>query len=313
MAKRQVSMLTFWQTTESKSKKGDESEEDSVEQDERVNDEFRVIEELEHDGTADESEDDYELNYDDESTFLQDFDRPGGETSISSPACSDFQGMAHTTQKMIERDICSDSEEVETVPGPNPDLTCVLPCCGNDTVSVAYQPTDKPSLQQLFSNKRNFQPGWYKRFPWLSVCLSRKKVFCLYCRYAAKKHWIIFSKTGEQQTAFTESGYQNWKKAIEKFNAHEGSCIHREALQKWVAQQRPTVASQLNTQLRKLQANRRIGLLIQLEGLRFLSCQAIAIFGHTEKQGNLFQLLKAWSQTNDEMMILDNFKTMYCF
>ena len=67
------------------------------------------------------------------------------------------------------------SEEVETVPGPNPDLTCVLPCCGNDT--VAYQPTDKPSLQQLFSNKRNFQPGWYKRFPWLAFAYQERKYF----------------------------------------------------------------------------------------------------------------------------------------
>ena len=72
-------------------------------------------------------------------------------------------------------------------------------------------------------------------------------------------------------------------------------------MQKWVAQQRPTVASQLNTQLQKLQAYRRIGLLMQLEGLRFLSCQAIAIFGHREKQGNLFQLLKAWRQKSDEL------------
>ena len=79
----------------------------------------------------------------------------------------------------------SNSEGVGTGPRPNPDCDrpCVLPCCGNET--VAYQSTDKPLLQQLISNERNFQPGWYKRFPWLSICLSRKKVFCLYCRYAA--------------------------------------------------------------------------------------------------------------------------------
>ena len=79
------------------------------------------------------------------------------------------------------------------------------------------------------------------------------------------------------------------------------SHIHREAVQKWVAQERPTVASQLNTQLQKLQAYRRIGLLMQLEGLRFLSCQAISIFGQREKQGNLFQLVKAWRLKNDEL------------
>ena len=40
---------------------------------------------------------------------------------------------------------------------------------------------------------------------------------------------------------------------------------------------------------------------MQLEGLRFLSCQAIAIFGQREKQGNLFQLVKALRQKNDEL------------
>ena len=49
--------------------------------------------------------DDYELNaYDDENTFLQDYDRPGGETSISSPTSSIFKICPHTTQKKIERD-----------------------------------------------------------------------------------------------------------------------------------------------------------------------------------------------------------------
>ena len=95
----------------------------------------------------------------------------------------------------------------ETVPGPNPDLTCVLPCCGNDT--VAYQPTDKPSLQQLFSNKRNFQPGWYKRFPWLAFAYQERKYFACIVVMLQKKtlDYKLFSKTGEQQTAFTESGY----------------------------------------------------------------------------------------------------------
>ena len=131
MDKRQASMLTYWQI---------ESEKESEEPDERV---FRLNEELEY-GTAGENEDNYELNYDD----AQEFNEPGG-TRVSSVefGYSDFQDMAHTTNKQIARG--SDSEEVGTGPGPNPncDWSFVLPCCGND--AVAYQPTDKPSLQQL--------------------------------------------------------------------------------------------------------------------------------------------------------------------
>lgn len=132
----------------------------------------------------------------------------------------------------------------------------------------------------------------------MAQCVTYKKAFCFYCRHASKQNWILFSKTGEQHTVFTETGFQNWKKAIEKFNVHEGSLVHREAVQKWAAQGKPTVASQLSTQLHKLQEKRRLGLLLQLEGLRFLSRQAVAILGHEVKEGNLHQLLLAWSHSD---------------
>lgn len=62
--------------------------------------------------------------------------------------------------------------------------------------------------------------------------MTKKKVFCVFCRHASKQGWIMFSRTGEQQSAFIEVGFQNWKKGIEKFKAHEGSNVHREAVQK---------------------------------------------------------------------------------
>ncbi len=86
---------------------------------------------------------------------------------------------------------------------------------------------------------------------------------------------------------------------MEKFNAHEGSQVHREALRKWVAQNKPTVASQLSTQLQKLQENRRLGLLLQVEGLRYLCRQGLAILGHKEEEGNLHQLLLTWSHSSE--------------
>lgn len=63
------------------------------------------------------------------------------------------------TQGDMESDVSSEFEKV---------------CCGSDT--VADQPMDKLTLQQLktASNKRNFQPNWYKKYSWLTVCLSKK-------------------------------------------------------------------------------------------------------------------------------------------
>lgn len=85
---------------------------------------------------------------------------------------------------------------------------CSAQCCTDE--GKAFQPTDRPTLQLMKSKTRNFQAGWYKQFPWISVCVTRKKIFCLYCRCAHKRDWFTFSRCGEN--VFTEVGFQNWKK-----------------------------------------------------------------------------------------------------
>ena len=106
--------------------------------------------------------------------------------------------------------------------------TCTALCCMN--FDQAFQPEDKQTLQKLANKNGNFQLQWYKKFPWLSVCVARKKVFCLYCQYGTQHNLITFSKLGEK--AFTETGFQNWRKAMDKFKYHEGSHVHREAQMK---------------------------------------------------------------------------------
>ena len=96
-------------------------------------------------------------------------------------------------------------------------------CCS--TADEAFQPTDKPTLSGLSSKQRNFQSKWYKDYPWLSVCATYKKVFCLYCRYGSNHGLLSFANFGEK--AFTKSGFNNWKKALEKFRAHEISHSQR--------------------------------------------------------------------------------------
>ena len=108
---------------------------------------------------------------------------------------------------------------------------------------------------------------------------------------------ITFIKTGEK--AFTQNGFQKWRKAIEKFKAHESSHTHKEAIMKWNARGKPTITAELSSQLSKLQQLRREGLLMQLRAILFLTRQGIAIRGHTESEGNLQQLLKMWSHDNN--------------
>ena len=102
-------------------------------------------------------------------------------------------------------------------------VNCTARCCIHS--DKPFQPIDKKTLSIFTIKKRNFQPQWYKQFPWVSVCITYKKVYCLYCRHATKRNLI--SKMGEK--AFAETGFENWRKAIDKFRAHEGSHFHREA------------------------------------------------------------------------------------
>lgn len=268
MAKRQASILGFCLQFQNNSKAARKETDSELDDDENVN-ELETISNC-HISSGIQNED-------------KDDDQCSASEEESNTQQADLEESSLEVQMGVE---VRDSENL-----------CGSPCCVNNT--VAYQPIDKITLQQLTSNKRNFQAAWYKRYPWLSICLTKKKAFCLYCRYASKQKWITFSKTGEQQTAFTESGFQNWKKGIEKFNAHEGSRLHREAQHKWLAQQRPTIASQLSSQQKMLQTNRRNGLVMQLEALRFLNRQGLAIFGHQQQEGNFYQLMKVQGQRNE--------------
>lgn len=99
---------------------------------------------------------------------------------------------------------------------------------------------------------------------------------------------IKFIKTGEN---FHAKWFSKMAKS-EKFKAHETSHTHKEAMMKWSARYKPTIAAELSSQLLKLQQLRREGLLMQLRAILFLTRQGIAIRGHTESEGNLYQLLK---------------------
>ena len=67
---------------------------------------------------------------------------------------------------------------------------------------------------------------------------------------------------------------------------------------KWKIIQQPSIDVQFNSQMTTLRASRRQGLLNQLRALQYLLRQGIAIRGHTEVEGNLYQLLKVWANNN---------------
>ena len=85
--------------------------------------------------------------------------------------------------------------------------------------------------------------------------------------------------------AFSHSGFNNWKKASERFNKHESSQAHSEAYLKITSE--VNVACMLDSAHKELQKTRKLMLLKQLSSLKYLVRQGLAIRGHCEMEGNL--------------------------
>ena len=129
-----------------------------------------------------------------------------------------------------------------------------------------------------------------KEHKWLTFCVTRNLVFCFYCRLAATRGLLSFSKNASD--AFVSKGFNNWKKAKERFREHEQSHAHSEACVKISALKQPSVAAQLSTKVLLDQEKHRNLLLKQLDCLQYLTRQGIAVRGHHDEDGNLYQLLK---------------------
>ncbi len=63
----------------------------------------------------------------------------------------------------------------------------------------------------------------------------------------------------------------------------------------------PGVDTQLSKQLKSEQLQHHRMLMIQLHSLHFLLRQGLAVRGHDQEEGNLFQLLKLRSEDHDEL------------
>ena len=110
----------------------------------------------------------------------------------------------------------------------------------------------------------------------------------------------MFSLCGiKPDAAFTTRGFENMKKATERFLSHDGSAPHNEAKMKWELIFRPTIMQQLSVESIKVQTQRRMGLLKQLGAMKFLLRQGLSLRGHTEHEGNLPQLLSTWREVTD--------------
>ena len=75
--------------------------------------------------------------------------------------------------------------------------------------------------------------------------MTHNKVFCHYCRTATTSCLVSFSK--KNKDAFVSVGFDNWKKALERFREHEVCHMHTESYMKLKLLQQKSIANQLTS------------------------------------------------------------------
>lgn len=165
---------------------------------------------------------------------------------------------------------------------------------------------ENASVRSQGSGKmRTFQKHWKNTFQWIDY--KNNKVFCLVCTAAWEKKLLIFpSNQGEKNSVktFVERGFDNWKKALKTFSAHEKSQVHRSAaVANASVDKGVNVLATLSQNKLKEMKNARQALLKILSSLQFLSQQGLAIRGHTDETSNIRQLLLLRSEDVPELKI----------
>ena len=99
-----------------------------------------------------------------------------------------------------------------------------------------HQPILRPFPKRTFGKQqRSFCSSWYDKHKWLHYEESTDKVFCYYCMVAEKRRLPM---DGNRDDAFSTEGFFNWKKGLERFERHESTAAHREAVEMLVCKTR---------------------------------------------------------------------------
>ncbi|XP_027062714.1 uncharacterized protein [Coffea arabica] len=147
---------------------------------------------------------------------------------------------------------------------------------------------------------RSFQDSWYQKFVWLEYSISKDAAFCFWCFLFKTQN-----KGGRYaEDAFTKTGFNNWKKAMERFNEHIGavnSCHNDARIQfESFQDQRHSVSNVLRSCGREIDNAYRTRLTAALDVTRFLLKQGLAFRGNDEStsssnRGNFLELFEWYS------------------
>ncbi|XP_065876224.1 uncharacterized protein [Euphorbia lathyris] len=138
---------------------------------------------------------------------------------------------------------------------------------------------------------------------WLEYSVSKDDAYCLCC-------YLFSSGNKYGDTTFTQTGYTNWKKALENFIGHEGgqTSTHGYAKQKWLQyqNQRENFDYVLSSKCSVIEADYRIRLTAVAHAIRHLLEEGLPFRGHDEsansiRRGHFLELLKYTSDLSEEV------------
>lgn len=150
------------------------------------------------------------------------------------------------------------------------------------------------------NQKRSCQWQWFNKYPWLDYCAEKDHVICFVCKNQNTKENLQAERSKE--LVFLESGFRNWKKALVKFEKHQGSKCHRAATtHEIVIPQCGNVIQMTNeNEKAKMEMNRRCFMEI-IDALQFLARQGLALRGDDDEESNLIQYLQKRSKSFPEL------------
>ena len=215
---------------------------------------------------------------------------------------------------MDQDELPDQTQQVSTASLPH-DLTQQRSSLPNVTDSIVPEKPHHPVLsfpqRTIGKQKRSFCSSWYVKYPWLHYQEHSDSVLCYYCHVADKRHLPI---SANKDAAFTTSGFSNWKRAIEKFNKHETSMSHHQAVDfvEKIPRTTMNVGNMLSSTYAQQKAENRAMLQIILSSIRFLGRQGLALRGRYkdaddlkvsgEVDSNFFQLLKTRAEDNPNLL-----------
>ena len=132
--------------------------------------------------------------------------------------------------------------------------------------------------------KRSFQKIWYESFNWLEYSVAKNAALCFCCR--------VFSKPEKRanKDGLANTGYCNWKRALDAFREHEQTALHKASMMAWIGYKATKVHGDVTEQIVAASAaeitERRIYLHRVVSVMLFLAKQGIAFRGHCEGEGS---------------------------